>query len=188
MSTVPPPVTGGGRMAVWIVVPVAVVLSLLILLLATREPASERAANFALRGEIAPLIEGEGLDGVWFDIDDHASRWVLVNFFSTTCVPCVREHPELVAFHERHAPVGDVQVVSVAFDDSAANVATFFADYGGTWPVLTADTGRFAVSYGVVAVPESYLIAPGGTVVEKVIGGVAADQLDALIDGYEVAL
>lgn len=182
------PVTGGeGRRAVWVVVPVAVVLSLLILLLATREPASERAVNFALRGEIAPLIAGQDLDGRMFDIDDHSSRWVVVNFFSTTCVPCVREHPELVEFHERHVPIGDVEVVSVAFDDSAANVVDFFDRYGGTWPVLTRDTGGVAVAYGVVAVPESYLVAPGGVVVEKIIGGVTADQLDALIDAYEAA-
>ena len=44
-----------------------------------------------------------------------------------------------------------------------------------------------AVAYGVVAVPESYLVAPGGVVVEKIIGGVTADQLDALIDAYEAA-
>ena len=177
--------TGSNRTAVWVVVPVAIVLSLLIVLLATREPASERAVNFELRGDIAPLIEGEDLDGVWFDIDEHVNRWVVVNFFSTTCVPCIREHPELVAFDERHALVGDVEIVSVAFDDSARNIRDFFAEYGGTWPVITEDTGSFAVAYGVVAVPETYLVAPGGTIVEKLIGGVTADQLDSLIDAYE---
>lgn len=176
-----------GRLAVWVVVPLAVVFSLFIVLLATREPSSQRAVNFELRGEIAPLIEGLDLDGVWFDIDDHANRWVVVNFFSTTCVPCIREHPELVAFHERHAPVGDVEIVSVAFDDAAQNVRDFFDEHGGTWPVITKDTGSFAVSYGVVAVPESYLVAPGGVIVEKLIGGVTADELDSLIDAYEEA-
>jgi len=175
------------RLAVWVVVPVAVVLSLLIVLLATREPASQRAVNFELRGDIAPLVAGEGLDGTWFDIDDHSSRWVVVNFFSTTCVPCVREHPELVEFHERHAPIGDVAVVSVAFDDSAQNVRDFFTEYGGDWPVLAGDTGSFAVSYGVIAVPETYLVAPGGVIVEKLIGGVTADQLDGLITAFEEA-
>ncbi len=175
------PAGGSTRTAVWIVVPIAVVLSLLILLLATREPATERAINFELRGEIAPLIEGEGLDGVWFDIDDHSNQWVVVNFFSTTCVPCVREHPELVEFEARHAPLNDVVVVSVAFDDAAANIRAFFDDFGGDWPVISRDTGSIAVAYGVVAVPETYLVGPGGVIVEKLVGGVTADQLDGLI-------
>lgn len=171
----------------WVVVPVAVVLALLIVLLATRDPASERAVNFELRGDIAPLIAGRGIDGALFDIDDHSSRWVVVNFFSTTCVPCVREHPELVEFHERHAPIGDVAIVSVAFDDSARNVRDFFTEFGGDWPVLTEDTGSLAVSYGVIAVPETYLVAPGGIIVEKLIGGVTADRLDGLIAAFEEA-
>ena len=175
------PARGSNRMAVWVVVPVAVVLSLLIILLATREPATERAVNFELRGEIAPLIQGEGLDGVWFDIDDHSNQWVVVNFFSTTCVPCIREHPELVEFQARHAPINDVVVVSVAFDDTGDNIRTFFDEFGGDWPVISQDTGSIAVAYGVVAVPETYLIEPGGVIVEKLLGGVTADQLDALI-------
>ena len=173
--------SGSTRTAVWVVVPVAVVLSLLIVLLATREPATERAIMFELRGEIAPLIEGAGLDGVWFDIDDHSNQWVVVNFFSTTCVPCIREHPELVEFETRHAPLNDVVVVSVAFDDTAANIRAFFDAYGGDWPVISRDTGSIAVAYGVVAVPETYLVGPGGVIVEKLVGGVTADQLDALI-------
>lgn len=175
------------RTAVFVVVPVAIVLSLLIVLLATRDPAAERAVNFELRGDVAPLIQGEGLDGACFDIDDHVNQWVVVNFFSTTCVPCIREHPELVEFEGRHAPINDVVVVSVAFDDTAANIRSFFAEFGGSWPVISQDTGSIAVAYGVIAVPETYLVAPGGTIVEKLIGGVTADQLDAIIDAYEEA-
>ena len=100
---------------------------------------------------------------------------------STTCVPCIREHPELVEFEARHAPLNDVVVVSVAFDDTADNIRTFFDEFGGDWPVISEDTGSIAVAYGVVAVPETYLIQPGGVIVEKLLGGVTADQLDALI-------
>ena len=58
----------------------------------------------------------------------------------------------------------------------------FFAENGGDWPVLVEDTGGIAVRYGVTGVPESYLVAPTGVVASKVIGGVRADDLDAIID------
>lgn len=170
------------RTAVWFVLPIAVSMVLLIILLATGEPASERAQNSTALGQIAPLIEGEDLDGQWFDIDDHRGQWVVVNFFSTTCVPCIVEHPELVEFADRHAAVGDAVVVSVAFDDSAANVRDFFLENGGDWAVITGETGSIAVDYGVTAVPESYLVAPSGVVVDKLIGGVTADQIDSRIE------
>jgi cytochrome c biogenesis protein CcmG/thiol:disulfide interchange protein DsbE len=171
-----------GRTAVWVVLPVAVVLSLLLVLLATRDPSSERETRSDLLGHLAPDVTGTTTDGDVFAIDAERGRWVVVNFFSTTCVPCIQEHPELVAFQRRHAAAGDATVVSVAFDDSAANVARFFEENGGDWPVLVADTGAIAVRFGVTGVPESYLVAPSGVVVSKFIGGVRADDLEARID------
>ena len=85
------------RTAVWVVLPIAVAMVLLIVLLASGDPASERAQNSTAIGQVTPLIEGEDLDGQWFSIDDHVGKWVVVNFFSTTCVPCIVEHPELVS-------------------------------------------------------------------------------------------
>lgn len=106
---------------------------------------------------------------------------MLVNFFSTTCVPCIVEHSELVAFAEAHAPADDARVVSVAFDDSAEAVEQFFREQGGGWPVLAMHTGYVAVDWGVIAVPESYLVSPSGHVAAKAIGGVKADGLEALL-------
>lgn len=176
------PTTRPRRTAVWVVLPIAVALVLLIVLLATGEPASQRASNSTAVGRIAPITEGEDLDGAWFDIDDHRGQWVVVNFFSTTCVPCIVEHPELVDFAETRERTGDAIVVSVAFDDSATNVRQFFEDNGGDWAVITGETGSIAVDYGVTAVPESYLVAPSGVVAAKLIGGVTAADLDTRID------
>ncbi|MFQ5556095.1 MAG: TlpA family protein disulfide reductase [Acidimicrobiales bacterium] len=172
---------------VWIIIPVAVTMALLLLLLATGDPAVDRAERSPLVGRLTPEISGTTTTGEAFDIDAERGRWVVVNFFSTTCIPCVNEHPELVAFQEGHSSAADATIVSVAFDDSAANVVDFFAEYGGDWPVLAADTGGIAVRYGVTGVPESYIVAPSGVVAQKRIGGVTADDLDAVIDALEEA-
>ncbi len=180
-----PDPTPRGRMALWVVLPVAVVLGLLLLLLATRDPSSEREIRTGLLGWLAPDVVGPAVDGSEFAIDDHRGRWVVVNFFSTTCIPCIEEHPELVTFQDRHRVADDATVVSVAFDDSAANVARFFADNGGDWPVLVENTGGIAVSYGVTGVPESYLVAPSGVIAAKFVGGLVADALDSEIERLE---
>ncbi len=160
---------------------VGVVVALLVVLLATREPGSDRTTDSPLLGQLAPAIEGETVDGEPFDLDDLQGRFVLVNFFATWCVPCIQEHPELVSFAERHAAAGDAEVVSVVFGDEPEAVQVFFDENGGDWPVVANDDGRIALEYAVAGVPESYLVAPDGTVIYKIVGGVTSTGLDRLL-------
>ncbi|MDP7551510.1 MAG: TlpA disulfide reductase family protein [Acidimicrobiales bacterium] len=161
---------------------VGLVGAVLIGVLATRQAGPDRV-SMHLVGQVAPPVVGTTIDGEVWNLDDQRGRFVVVNFFSTTCVPCIREHPELVAFADAHAEADDVRIVSVAFDDSPAAVEVFFRQSGGGWPVLVEDTGRIAVDWGVVAVPESYLVSPSGHVAAKVVGGVEVADLESLLEG-----
>ena len=82
-----------------------------------------------LIGKLAPALTGTTSDGASFDLDKFRGKWVLVNFFATWCPPCVAEQPELVALSESNADA--LQVVSVAYEDTAKNVEKFFAERGG---------------------------------------------------------
>lgn len=163
---------------------VALVLVAFIAVLATRDPAQDRATDSPLVGEVAPPLAGDMIApadavGTAFDLDRLRGQWAVVNFFATWCVPCVVEHPELVEFSERHAEAGDASVVSVVFNDDAEDVTAFFNENGGDWPVLDGDT--VILDWAVAAVPESFLVSPDGIVAAKITGGVTADALDDLI-------
>lgn len=158
----------------------ALVLVVFIAVLATSDT-EQGFGRSPLIAKTAPLIVGEAVDGTTFNLDEQRGRWVVVNFFATTCVPCVVEHPELVAFDEEYAPLGEASVVSIAFSDTSQNVRDFFEENGGDWAVLAEDTGRHAISYGVAAVPETYLVAPTGIVTSKFIGGVTKADIEAEI-------
>jgi len=159
---------------------------LLIALLATRDPATERKSTSKLIGQRAPGVAGEVLLGEPFDIGA-TDRWVVVNFFATWCAPCVTEHPELVKFSEAHAETGDARVISVVYSDDADAVREFFGKRGGEWTVFDSDQGRTALDWGVAKVPESYLVTPTGYVAERFVSGVTQAQLDATIDSFEAA-
>ncbi len=135
-------------------------------------------------GRVVPEIEGISLAGEPFDIDALRGQWVVVNLFATWCIPCQVEHPELVAFDEEHSALGDASLVSVVFADDDDAVRAFFEERGGDWPVLGQEYSNVIVAFGATAVPETFLVAPSGIVVERILGGVTNAQLNSLIAAY----
>jgi cytochrome c biogenesis protein CcmG/thiol:disulfide interchange protein DsbE len=160
---------------------------LLVGVLATRDPSTERVTQSPLIGKLAPTVAGPTLDDRGFSLADQRGRWVVVNFFATWCTPCVVEHKDLLAFDERHRELGDAAVVSVLFDDDPDTARAFFEERGGTWPVVVDEEGAIGVAYGVARVPESFLVAPDGTVVQRLVGGITDAQLEDLLAQYEAA-
>ena len=169
------------RTALWAAAAAAVVVSLFVAVLATRQSAESREAHSPLLGKPAPALAGNALDGRDVDVVGLQGRWVVVNFFASWCVPCQQEHPELVKFASRHAAAGDAEVVAVIWDDTVARVRRYFAQHGGHWPVIRDPAGSIALDWGVRGPPESFLIDPGGNVVSKIVGRVTADGLDTLL-------
>ena len=162
---------------------VGVVLVLFIALLATRKSSDDRFGPNPLRNQVVPKVAGLTLTGEYIDIDRFRGKWVVVNFFATWCIGCRVEHPELVKFTNAHRAAGDVQVVSVAFEDQPAAIKEFFDRQGGDWPVIINDNASTAISFGVTGIPESFVVAPNGLVVDN-FTGVTAKDLDAVIDAY----
>lgn len=180
-------VAGPGRRRTALVsaVVLAVVVAGLVALLATRDPSTERAHQSPLFGRLAPPTEGRTLDGGEVSIDDYRGRWVVVNFFASWCTPCRVEHPELKAFHEAHLEAGDAALVAVTYDNRTEDARRFFEEEGGGWPVIDDPDNSIGVAYGVAQVPESFVVAPNGTVVHRFAGGVTREDLDEVIAAYE---
>lgn len=175
------------RTAVAIALVVALVLSGLVGVLATRDPVGgdENRIDFSVAGDDAFDIAGSTLDGEGFDMVANRDRWVVVNFFATWCVPCRQEHPELVDFDEAHRQLGDAVVVSVLYDDDPDTASEYFDTNGGDWPVVLDGDGEVAVNYGVTGVPETYLVSPGGSLFVRITGGVTQDLLEEIITTAE---
>ena len=165
----------------WIAAATGVVFLALVVVLATRAPATTRLSDSPLLGQKAPPLAGTTIDGDAYDITGERGRWVVLNFFATWCVPCRQEHDDLVRFQARHLQTGDATVVAVVYDDPASAVRKFRAEEGGDWPMVLDPSGRVALDYGVRGIPESYLISPDGFVAAKITGGIRAEDLEKLL-------
>jgi cytochrome c biogenesis protein CcmG/thiol:disulfide interchange protein DsbE len=177
------------RAALFVAIPLAIVMALLVVVLVTRKSAADRADFNPLIDKAAPEIVGTTLDGKAFNVDDLRGKWVVVNFFATWCVPCQQEHPYLLSFDRRHSQAGDVQLISVVFNDDIGAVRDFYAKNGGDYPVVNGDQGRMALEYSVIRVPDTYIIDQLGIIRARIPRPLQnANELDQIISDLNAKL
>ena len=167
----------------WASLGATVVLAALFAVIVSAQPSSEVQANSPLLGQPAPAISGTGLSGGHFSIGQFKSEWVLVNFMATWCDACRQEMPQLLEFSQEHQvgqhqeAGGSAVILTVAYDPTnVAQLRKYLAENGASWPAVNDPSA--SVAYGVQALPSSFLVAPGGTVVVYIEGQVKASDLD----------
>jgi len=161
-------------------------MALLLVLLATNiGNAGKPGGPSPLIGQLVPAVSGITLDGDAFNIDDYRGNWVAINFFASWCVACQQEHPELVAWQAEHAAAGDAELLMIVMGDTDKAVREYLDEQGGAvWPVLGQDYESYSLTFGVTAVPETFVVAPSGLIAAHIIGGTTAADLDSVIERY----
>lgn len=130
-----------------------------------------------------PAVRIALLDGGLLDFGRADGKVRLVEFWSTSCAPCVRGMPALAEAHRRHAARG-FEVVAVAMPyDAPVHVQAFAARENLPFRVGFDPAGEVERSFGGVrATPTSYLIDRDGRIVKRIIGNPDHRQLDQLLD------
>ena len=161
----------------------ALMVGLLLVLVGASPDDGGAVADSPLIGRPAPEATGTLSDGTAFDLSRRKGSWVALNFFDPTCVPCIREHPELVAFAADQATLGTdgAELYSVITRGEPEEIEAFFADNGGDWPAIYSAADEFPVAFGVAQVPETWIIDPSGVVQLRLISEITAEQLNSIL-------
>jgi thiol-disulfide isomerase/thioredoxin len=118
----------------------------------------------------APDFSLQSLDGKTTHLSDFRGKAVLLNFWATWCGPCKIEMPWFVDLQKEYGAQG-LQIVGVAMDDaSTEDIAKFAKGMGVNYPILIGKESVGDEYGGVPALPESFLIARDGKIVDKIIG------------------
>ncbi|WP_293678520.1 DsbE family thiol:disulfide interchange protein [uncultured Phenylobacterium sp.] len=101
---------------------------------------------------------------------------MIVNFFASWCAPCEIEHPVLMGLKG-----AQVRVVGIAYKDAPPNSQAMLGRLGDPYAQALVDRdGRAGVEFGVTGVPETYVIARGGQVLQKHTGPMTQAEAEAL--------
>jgi len=152
-------------------VPIAVLTAIVALVallaygLASNEP--ERGVEQALLAgerEPAPEVDLPRLDGNGDgSLADYRGHVVVLNFWASWCKPCRAESPLLQRWHERLDKQG-ATVLGVDVQDLSGDALDFVSEYGLTYPMLRDGPGDIRDDYGILGLPETFVIDPRGRV------------------------
>jgi thiol-disulfide isomerase/thioredoxin len=128
-------------------------------------------------GTPAPATHGTTLHGDAFDLAAWRGSVVVVNFWATWCAPCLSELPGFVDVARRH---GDVRFVGLSVESPPADVERLVQRLQIPWPVVAADAATQR-AWHVAGLPSTFVLSPAGEVLWSVAGGIAADDLEAVL-------
>lgn len=148
------------------------------------EPAApEPTDGVALEGDDIGTLDlvGLGPDAEAVDIASLRGRPVVVNFWASSCGPCVREMPALEAAHQE---LGDeVAFVGIAVADRVEEALGLAEETGVTYPLVADPTGEVFAASGFTFLPATVVLDADGAVVHRLVGELEGTELaDALAD------
>ncbi len=114
------------------------------------------------------------LNGAELSLTHLRGRWVLVNFWATWCAPCREEMAYLQRLADENPD--DLVVLGVNMRESPATVGDFVAETGVTFPILLHPDDATLLAYDVRALPLTALIAPDGSLQERIVGPLDPDR------------
>ncbi|MBC8985009.1 AhpC/TSA family protein [Pedobacter sp. N36a] len=125
------------------------------------------------KGKPAPAFSMSDKDGKIVHLSDFKGKYVLIDFWASWCGPCRKENPNVVAAYKKYHDQG-FEIIGISLDSNKEAWLKAVDKDGLTWTQVSDLKGwqcATASTYGVKAVPASFLIDPNGKVVGKDLRG-----------------
>jgi peroxiredoxin len=144
------------------------------------QPGAPAGGDTDLTGRAAPEVEFDTFDGTIASLAQHRGRPVLVNFWASSCAPCVTEMPDLQRIHDHF---GDrLAVVGFATLDAEDSARQLAQRTGVQYQLGFDRTGSILGAFSGVGLPTTVLIDREGVVRYTHLGAATYDDLMPIIE------
>lgn len=137
-----------------------------------------------LIGETRPDFTLPDLDGVQRNVKEWDGKILVINFWATWCLPCLKEIPDFIKLQEKYNQQG-VQFIGLAMQ-SAEEIKEFVADIGMNYPALAGiqEVSQVGKSLGnrFGALPYTVMIDRNQKIVFIKSGPLSYDEADYAIN------
>lgn len=130
------------------------------------------APSFAL-----PRLSGPGS----LALSDFAGHVVVVNFWASWCSACRSEAPVLASLQQAFAPRG-VRFLGIDYVDGRASGLRFARTTRVRYPVIVDSSGDVGARYGVVGLPDTFIIDGAGHVRYQVAGRIEPAPFETALE------
>lgn len=156
------------KRSLWLLLVLLTLLVLFFLSLATNKKVPEIAVN-SITGEAIKLYQDK-------------NNFTIINFWATDCPGCIKEMPGLTNVYNQLKGQG-LQIIAVSMSyDPPNQVLNFTQKNKIPFPVVLDVDGQIARSFGDIRLtPTSILIDKNGKIIDKVIGELDFNKLNALL-------
>ncbi len=130
-------------------------------------------------GAAAPATSFTYLDGTSGSLATFSGTPILLNFWSSTCAPCLREMPALEQVAQERA--GALVVIGVDVTDSIDAGTKMVERTGVTYPIVRDPDGSIMAAFGGRQLPHSVMIDANGTVTALRDGAMDLQEIRDLV-------
>lgn len=159
---------------------------------AIQEPTDSDMDMTSKKGAMFPAFEGKDLDGNTVKSDELFSEnaVTVINFWFTTCGPCVNELHDLEELYEELKEEGGTLIGINVFtlDGNKADISQakeVLEKKGATYPNIYFDSDSEAGKFtnGILAYPTTYVVDRSGTIIgEPIIGSITDEKQEEALE------
>jgi len=137
-----------------------------------RQSGSSEIANIRAKtiGSPAPYFAVEATNGKIISSDTTKEKIVVLNFWFTSCMPCIQEIPHLNDVYETYKDNKDVVFASITFNRKE-QVAIFLEKHPISYPVVVNNGATCNLFNPIGAFPVNVVIDKNGNYYDYVVGG-----------------
>ena len=136
-----------------------------------------------------PLAVPQGTTGKNLSLSALKGKVVFLNFWATWCGPCRAEMPSMEVLYGRYKEKG-LEIFAVNCGEEQEQVLAFMKNNGLSFPAALDSDGKVSKSYGIQAIPTSFIIDREGKIIVRLVGSIDWDTpkirtaLERLLDSH----